>query len=155
MLLMRRLEAFSVVIQDPPYFICYLTPPLPGSELKLLGSPIPIPFSFSSLALLSDLSLCVPRWKQNTRRDRSSWAGLSIPSLSPSSNRFRRQNVLTRALQEIRTAKQNNLHPVLPVRRAYQPHIGAHINKGEALHALRGFLFVTKRTTKCSPSDAR
>jgi hypothetical protein len=45
-LLMRRLEAFSVVIQDPPYFICYLTPPLPGSELKLLGSPIPIPFSF-------------------------------------------------------------------------------------------------------------
>jgi rRNA maturation protein Nop10 len=55
---------------------------------------------------------------------------------------FRRQNVLTRALQEY-----GRLHKTIFILRylldeLFQRRIGAQINKGEALHALRGFLFV-------------
>ena len=53
---------FAENFRDPgSSLICFATPPpSPVSELKLLASAIPIPFSSSSLPLLSDLSLSYP-----------------------------------------------------------------------------------------------
>jgi hypothetical protein len=51
----------------------------------------------------------------------------------------------------IRAPKQNDFHPALPVRRVAQRRIGTQINKGEALHALRGFLFVANEGQGSAP----
>jgi len=53
----RALFLPNLVMQDPVYLFAA---PSPVSELKLLASAIPIPFSSSSLPLLSDLSLSYP-----------------------------------------------------------------------------------------------
>jgi len=55
---------------------------------------------------------------------------------------FRRQNVLTRALQEYGRLNKTIFILRYLLDEPFQRRIGAQINKGEALHALRGFLFV-------------
>ena len=55
---------------------------------------------------------------------------------------FRRQNVLTRALQEYGRLNKTIFILRYLLDESFQRRIGAQINKGEALHALRGFLFV-------------
>ena len=55
---------------------------------------------------------------------------------------FRRQNVLTRTLQEYGRLNKTIFILRYLLDEPYQRRIGAQINKGEALHALRGFLFV-------------
>jgi Tn3 transposase DDE domain len=52
------------------------------------------------------------------------------------------QNVLTRALQEYGRLNKTIFILRYLLDEPYQRRIGAQINKGEALHALRGFLFV-------------
>lgn len=53
-----------------------------------------------------------------------------------------RQNVLTRALQEYGRLNKTIFILRYLLDEPFQRRIGAQINKGEALHALRGFLFV-------------
>jgi rRNA maturation protein Nop10 len=67
---------------------------------------------------------------------------LPLPSLSPKLQSFRRQNVLTRALQEYGRLNKTIFILRYLLDESFQRRIGAQINKGEALHALRGFLFV-------------
>jgi TnpA family transposase len=55
---------------------------------------------------------------------------------------FRRQNVLTRALQEYGRLNKTIFILRYLLDEQFQRRIGVQINKGEALHALRGFLFV-------------
>ena len=55
---------------------------------------------------------------------------------------FRRQNVLTRALQEYGRLNKTIFILRYLLDEAFQRRMGAQINKGEALHALRSFLFV-------------
>ena len=55
---------------------------------------------------------------------------------------FRQQNVLTRTLQEYGRLNKTIFILRYLLDEPYQRRIGAQINKGEALHALRGFLFV-------------
>ena len=55
---------------------------------------------------------------------------------------FRRQNVLTRALQEYGRLNKTIFILRYLLDEPFQRRIDAQINKGEALHALRGFLFV-------------
>jgi Tn3 transposase DDE domain len=52
------------------------------------------------------------------------------------------QNVLTRALQEYERLNKTIFILRYLLDEPFQRRIGAQINKGEALHALRGFLFV-------------
>ena len=52
------------------------------------------------------------------------------------------QNVLTRALQEYGRLNKTIFILRYLLDESFQRRIGVQINKGEALHALRGFLFV-------------
>jgi TnpA family transposase len=74
---------------------------------------------------------------------RSGVSGLAIEGRS-SRRRWprRRQNVLTRALQEYGRLNKTISSYTTYRDEPFQRRIGAQIKKGEALHALRGLLFV-------------
>ena len=75
------------------------------------------------------------------RRALSSWGGSPLLSSSPSYSRLGAKRADT-CPSRIRSPEQNDLHPALSAHRASPAgRIGTQINKGEALHALRGFLF--------------
>ena len=64
---------------------------------------------------------------------------------------FRRQNVLTRALQEYGRLNKTIFILRYLLDEPFQRRIGAQINKGEALHALRGIPLCGKRGQDSAP----